>query len=84
MDRCYCTYSAAMSHRSRQWLAMQRLAFGAALAGFVLPRARRRLSLPPAVTSVVAWQTPLSVAMVLPPSRVFSSFVSHEIRRHCK
>ena len=54
---------------------VRRLAFGAALAGFVLPAARRRLSLPPAVTSVVAWQTPLSVAMVFPPSRARSAAV---------
>jgi len=49
---------------------VRRLAFGAALAGFVIPAARRRLSIPPAVTSVAAWQMPLSVAMIFPPSRV--------------
>ena len=54
---------------------VRRLAFGAALAGFVLPAARRRLSLPAAVTSVVAWQTPLSVAMLFPRSRARSAAV---------
>ena len=48
---------------------VRRLAFGAALVGFVAPVVRRRLSLPPAVTSVLAWQTPLSVALVFPASR---------------
>ena len=48
---------------------VRRVAFGAALVGFVIPAARRRLSVPPAVTSVIAWQTPLSVAMLFPRSR---------------
>ena len=48
---------------------VRRLAFGAALAGFVAPVVRRRLRLPPIVTSVLAWQTPLAVAIVLPRSR---------------
>jgi membrane-associated phospholipid phosphatase len=54
---------------------VRRLAFGAALAGLVLPAARRRLSLPRAVTSVVAWQTPLAVALALPPSRARGALV---------
>ena len=39
------------------------------MVGIVVPAARRRLSLPPAVTSVLSWQTPLSVAIALPRSR---------------
>ena len=48
---------------------VRRLAFGAALIGFVAPVARHRLRLPRPVTSVLAWQTPLSVALVLPRGR---------------
>jgi len=48
---------------------VRRLAFGAALAGFAAPVVRRRLRLPPLVTSVLAWQTPLAVALVLPRTR---------------
>jgi hypothetical protein len=48
---------------------LRRLALGAAAAGVVAPVMRRRLRLPPAVTSVVAWQTPLAVALAFPPSR---------------
>jgi len=49
---------------------LRRLAFAAAVAGLVVPAVRKRLSLPPAVTSVVAWQTPLSVAAAFPRSRL--------------
>jgi hypothetical protein len=49
---------------------VRRLAFGAALTGLVAPLVRRRLSLPPPVTSALAWQTPLAVALVLPRSRL--------------
>ena len=45
---------------------VRRLAFGAALVGFVAPLVRRRLSIPRPVTSVLAWQTPLAVSLVLP------------------
>ena len=48
---------------------VRRLAFGAALIGFVAPVVRHRLRLPRPVTSVLAWQTPLSVALVLPRGR---------------
>jgi hypothetical protein len=48
---------------------VRRLAVGAAVVGIVVPAARRRLSLPPVVTSVLSWQTPLSVAIALPRSR---------------
>jgi PAP2 superfamily len=48
---------------------VRRLAFGAALTGFVAPLVRRRLSIPPAVTSLLAWQTPLAVALVFPRTR---------------
>jgi hypothetical protein len=54
---------------------VRRVAFGAALAGLVAPVVRRRLSIPPPVTSVLAWQTPLAVALVLPRSRVRSAAV---------
>jgi hypothetical protein len=47
----------------------RRLAFGAAVAGLVVPAVRKRLSLPPALTSVVAWQAPLATAIALPRSR---------------
>lgn len=40
------------------------------MVGFVTPVLRRRLDLPPLVTSVVAWQTPLSVALSFPRTRV--------------
>jgi hypothetical protein len=40
------------------------------VVGFVTPVLRRRLGLPPVVTSVVAWQTPLSVALSFPRTRV--------------
>ena len=39
------------------------------MAGLVVPAARKRLSLPPALTSVVAWQAPLATAIALPRSR---------------
>jgi hypothetical protein len=48
---------------------VRRLALGAALAGLAAPVVRRRVSLPPLVTSAVAWQAPLSVALVLRRSR---------------
>ncbi|HEX8074577.1 MAG TPA: phosphatase PAP2 family protein [Thermoleophilaceae bacterium] len=48
---------------------LRRIAFGAALVGFVAPVVRRRLSIPRPVTSVLAWQTPLSVALIMPASR---------------
>jgi hypothetical protein len=49
---------------------VRRLALGAAVAGIVAPVVRRRLALPPLVTSAVAWQAPLSVALVLRRSRL--------------
>jgi membrane-associated phospholipid phosphatase len=49
---------------------LRRIAFGAALVGFVAPVVRRRLAIPRPVTSVLAWQTPLSVALVMPASAV--------------
>ena len=45
------------------------MALGAAVVGFVAPVLRRRLAIPPPVTSVVAWQTPLAVALALPRTR---------------
>ncbi|HKP91940.1 MAG TPA: phosphatase PAP2 family protein [Thermoleophilaceae bacterium] len=48
---------------------VRRLALGAAVAGIVVPALRRRLRLPPAVTSVLAWQAPLATALVLRRSR---------------
>jgi hypothetical protein len=48
---------------------VRRFAFGAALAGFLVPVARKRLPLPRPVTSAIAWQTPLSVALVFPRTR---------------
>jgi hypothetical protein len=40
------------------------------VVGFVTPVLRRRLALPPAVTSAVAWQTPVAVALSFPRTRV--------------
>ena len=40
------------------------------MVGFVVPVARRRLRLPAPVTSVIAWQTPLAVALSFPRTRV--------------
>ena len=40
------------------------------MVGFVTPVLRRRLALPPAVTSAVAWQTPVAVALSFPRTRV--------------
>ncbi|MDQ3936588.1 MAG: phosphatase PAP2 family protein [Actinomycetota bacterium] len=40
------------------------------MVGFVAPVLRRRLGMPPALTSVVAWQAPLSVALSFPRTRV--------------
>jgi PAP2 superfamily protein len=48
----------------------RRLALGAALAGLAAPAVRRRLSLPRPLTSVLVIQAPLSLAVVLPPSRL--------------
>jgi hypothetical protein len=48
---------------------VRRVALGAAIVGFVAPLVRRRLSIPRPVTSVLAWQAPLSLALVLPGSR---------------
>jgi hypothetical protein len=48
---------------------VRRLAFGAALAGLAAPVVRRKVALPALVTSAVAWQAPLSVALVLRRSR---------------
>ena len=45
------------------------MALGAAVVGFVAPVLRRRLAIPPPVTSVVAWQTPLAVALAFPRTR---------------
>jgi len=39
------------------------------LAGVAVPLLRRRLGVPRPVTSLVAWQTPLAVALALPRSR---------------
>jgi membrane-associated phospholipid phosphatase len=50
--------------------SLRRLALAAAVVGFVAPVLRRRLAMPPAVTSVVAWQAPLSVALAFPRTRV--------------
>jgi hypothetical protein len=50
--------------------SLRRLALAAAVVGFVAPVLRRRLSMPAAVTSVVAWQAPLSVALAFPRTRV--------------
>jgi PAP2 superfamily len=47
----------------------RRLALGAAVAGVAVPLARHRLRIPRSLTSVVAWQTPLAVAIALPRSR---------------
>jgi hypothetical protein len=54
----------------RKSRSLRRLALAAAVVGFVTPLARRRLNLPPAVTSVIAWQTPLAVALAFPRTRV--------------
>jgi hypothetical protein len=54
---------------------VRRLAFGAAVAGLVAPAVRRQLRLPPLVTSLLAWQTPLSVAIVMPRSRLRAAAV---------
>ena len=48
---------------------VRRLALGAAVAGIVAPAARRKLRLPPAATSVIAWQAPLATAVALRRSR---------------
>ncbi len=53
----------------RRTTLVRRLAAGAALAGVAVPLARRRLGIPRGVTSVLAWQTPLAVALALPRSR---------------
>jgi hypothetical protein len=50
--------------------ALRHVALGAAVAGFVVPVARRRLKLPPPVTSLVAWQTPVAVALAFRRTRV--------------
>jgi hypothetical protein len=49
---------------------LRRVALGAVVVGVVAPVLRRRLSLPPAVTSVVAWQTPLSMVLAFPRTRL--------------
>jgi membrane-associated phospholipid phosphatase len=49
---------------------VRRVAFGAALVGFVAPVVRRRFAIPRPVTSVLAWQTPLAVSLVFPRTRV--------------
>ena len=48
---------------------VRRLALGTALVGLAVPLVRRRLGLHPAVTSVLTWQTPLSVAHAFPRTR---------------
>ena len=47
----------------------------AAVVGFVAPVLRRRLGTPPPVTSVVAWQAPLAVALALPRTRARDALV---------
>jgi hypothetical protein len=54
---------------------VRRLALGAALVGIAAPAVRRRLRLRPAVTSVLAWQAPLAVALALPRSRTRAAAV---------
>jgi len=54
----------------RKSRSLRRVALGAAVVGVVAPVLRRRIGLPPPVTSVVAWQTPLSVALAFPRTRV--------------
>jgi membrane-associated phospholipid phosphatase len=47
----------------------------AAVVGFVAPVLRRRIGMPPPVTSVVAWQAPLSVALSFPRTRARDALV---------
>jgi membrane-associated phospholipid phosphatase len=54
----------------RKSRSLRRVALAAAAVGFVAPLLRRRLGMPPALTSVVAWQAPLSVALALPRTRL--------------
>jgi hypothetical protein len=54
----------------RKSRSFRRVALAAAVVGFVVPVLRRQLRLPPAVTSVVAWQAPVSVALAFPRTRV--------------
>lgn len=48
--------------------ALRPVALGAAAVGFVVPRLRRRLPLPPLAISVLAWQAPFALAVARPRS----------------
>ena len=50
--------------------SLRRVAIAAAAVGVVAPVFRRQIGMPPPVTSVVAWQTPLAVALSFPRTRV--------------
>jgi membrane-associated phospholipid phosphatase len=49
--------------------ALRRLALAAAAVGAAAPLLRRRLNLPQAVTSVLAWEAPIAFAWALPRTR---------------
>jgi membrane-associated phospholipid phosphatase len=49
---------------------LRTLAWGAVAAGVVVPLLRHRLRVPRLAVSAVAWQTPLAVALAMPPSRL--------------
>jgi membrane-associated phospholipid phosphatase len=59
----------------RKSRSLRRVALAAAVVGFVAPVLRRRIGMPPLATFVVAWQTPLSVALSSPRTRLRDAVV---------
>jgi membrane-associated phospholipid phosphatase len=55
--------------RRRESSALRRAALGAVVVGALTPLVRKRLCLPKPVTSALAWQAPLALAIALPRTR---------------
>ena len=53
----------------RKTSALRRFALAAAVVGAVVPPLRKRLNLPGPVVSVVAWQSPVALALAFPRTR---------------